>query len=659
MGFDALGQRISMTDPTGTTTFTYDAASNVVANVAPQGAVTYGYDAANRRTSMTLPGSRTVSYGYDAANQLTSLTDWLNRSTTISYTPDGLRSLVTRPAGIKSSYAYDSADRLTSVNNDTASGALKDFSYTLDAAGNRTSMTSGAGTEAYTLDSLNRLTQVSYPNSDKVSYTYDAAGNRLTQTVNGTTTSYGYNAAGQLQTVGATTYSYDADGNLIGAGADSFSWDWAGRLTAAATGGSTSTYTYDGDGVRVAAKFGSAATTNYLWDRRAPLPLLVDDGSHGYVHSNGVMEQLDSDSSTAIYPLSDGLGSSRGVANSSGAVAGSADYDVFGAVRSQNGMSSIFGFTGQQTDATGMLYLRARYLNPAVGRFLSPDSQLPNGPGSQGYNLYSYAGNNATTMVDPSGHLTIEWATIARVVVLTAGVVAIGLALRNLYQASVCALSAGSICAPGYFPPRARGGSDGGGTTAADDLANQLLRGLAQLTKAAAVAAATACLASAAAGRLAPWGDNPCSGLKGPIFFSGSDNRETTEHISDAQSTGGKLAILSYWGKNRPSSSWYVATPDCNEAAKTQYASTHNGDRPVCDEYPFHSTNQNQESLATVSLDLVPSIEGPIQGGALSTFYGSYGCRINAGDEFAVVPVVVPVGFPVPVPSVGYCPGRP
>jgi RHS repeat-associated protein len=367
------------------------------------------------------------------------------------------------------------------------------------------------------------------------------------------------------------------------------------------------------------------------------------------------MEQLDSGTSTALYTLSDGLGSSRGVANSSGAIAGSSDYDVFGAVRSQNGASSIFGFTGQQTDATGMLYLRARYLNTVLGRFLSPDSLLPNGPGSSGYNLYSYVGNNATTMVDPSGHLTIEWATIVRSVVLTAGAVAIGLALRNIYQASVCALSAGSICAPGYFPPRARGGSGGGGgTTAADELANQLLRAVAQLTKAAATAAAAACLASAVAGRLAPWGSTPCSGLKGPIFFSGSDNRETTNHIADAQSTGGKLAILSYWGPNRPPSKWYDSTPFCDPPARTLYAS-----RSACDEYPFHSTNQNRESLATVSLQLVPFDEASIQGTALSIFYAPYGCRVSKGDEFAVVPVVVPVNFPVPVPSFGYCPSRP
>jgi RHS repeat-associated protein/uncharacterized repeat protein (TIGR01451 family) len=407
--YDALGRRTTVTDPTGTTAFAYDATSDVTAVAAPQGTVSYAYDAANRRTSMTLPGARTLSYRYDAANQLTGLTDWFNQSTTITYTPDGLRSVMTRPAGLKTSYGYDLADRLTSVNNDGPSGPLKDFGYTLDAAGNRTSVSSAAGTESYTLDPLNRLTQVAYPNGDKVSYTYDAAGNRLTQVVNGVTTNYSYNAAGQLQTVGATAYSYDSDGNLIGAGADSFSWDWAGRLNGATVGSTTSSYTYDGDGTRVAAKVGSASTTNYLWDRQGSLALLLDDGTHGYIQSGGVQEQLDGGgTSTATYPLPDALGSVRGLSNSNGALSGSADYDAFGAVRFRSGGPSAFGFTGQQIDPTSLLFLRARYLNTGVARFLSTDNVFPSAPGTQGYSPYSYVANNPTTKVDPSGLFALE-----------------------------------------------------------------------------------------------------------------------------------------------------------------------------------------------------------------------------------------------------------
>ena len=55
-------------------------------------------------------------------------------------------------------------------------------------------------------------------------------------------------------------------------------------------------------------------------------------------------------------------------------------------------------FRGEQTDPeTGFTFLRARYLNPSLGRFLSADSVQPTAPGTQGYNLYAYVANNPTT----------------------------------------------------------------------------------------------------------------------------------------------------------------------------------------------------------------------------------------------------------------------
>lgn len=89
-----------------------------------------------------------------------------------------------------------------------------------------------------------------------------------------------------------------------------------------------------------------------------------------------------------------------------------ADYDVFGALRGGAG-SGTFGFTGEQYDAeTGYTYLRARYYDPALGRFVSADSVQPNAPGTQGWNLYAYVANNATTWTDPSGN-TVNPAVLA------------------------------------------------------------------------------------------------------------------------------------------------------------------------------------------------------------------------------------------------------
>jgi RHS repeat-associated protein len=89
-------------------------------------------------------------------------------------------------------------------------------------------------------------------------------------------------------------------------------------------------------------------------------------------------------------------------------------------VRSSAGLGSVFGYTGEQTDPeTGNTYLRARYLDPELGRFLSMDTVQPNAPGTQGYNRCAYVANNPVNWTDPSGHATDQtacgvgyWATV-------------------------------------------------------------------------------------------------------------------------------------------------------------------------------------------------------------------------------------------------------
>lgn len=74
------------------------------------------------------------------------------------------------------------------------------------------------------------------------------------------------------------------------------------------------------------------------------------------------------------------------------------DRPIFGAPTHSPGSSANpFQFTGQQRDSdSGMYYLRARYYDPATGRFLGRD------PLNIG-NRYSYVGNNPANLVDPSG----------------------------------------------------------------------------------------------------------------------------------------------------------------------------------------------------------------------------------------------------------------
>jgi RHS repeat-associated protein len=112
-----------------------------------------------------------------------------------------------------------------------------------------------------------------------------------------------------------------------------------------------------------------------------------------------------SDGTDTEYFAYDGLGSVRQVADSSGAVLLAQTYDPYGNLYASAGVdSTAFGYAGEQEDANGLVFLRARYYNPAMGRFFQLD------PSRQERNPYQYTLGNPVNLSDPSGLITQEQA---------------------------------------------------------------------------------------------------------------------------------------------------------------------------------------------------------------------------------------------------------
>ena len=109
---------------------------------------------------------------------------------------------------------------------------------------------------------------------------------------------------------------------------------------------------------------------------------------------------------TAWY-LTDHLGTVRDIADAAGNVVDRIDYDSFGNVLAESApaLGDRYKFTGREFDtATGLYYYRARYYDPQLGRFLSPDPrEFDAGDG----NLYRYVGNSPLTNTDPRGHAAV------------------------------------------------------------------------------------------------------------------------------------------------------------------------------------------------------------------------------------------------------------
>ena len=94
------------------------------------------------------------------------------------------------------------------------------------------------------------------------------------------------------------------------------------------------------------------------------------------------------------------VGSTLALTDASGTVQTQYSFDPFGATTASGATSGNgFQFTGRENDGTGLYYYRARYYNPALGRFISEDPVFPYG----GVNSYAYALDNPMMFSDPSG----------------------------------------------------------------------------------------------------------------------------------------------------------------------------------------------------------------------------------------------------------------
>jgi RHS repeat-associated protein len=288
----------------------------------------------------------------------------------------------------------------------------------LDNVGNRLQITSATGgVTRYGYDQLYRLTSWTTPTGQVTQYIYDAAGNRTSVISPAGATNYTYDAADEMLTAGGLTFAYDRNGSLIQkttpTAINNYSWDALNRLVSVSGNDINTRYAYDGDGNRVQQQI-RAGTYQYLNDVVTSLPVVLregrPDGNIEYVHGQSIISE--SISSQQYFYQFDGLGSAVNVTDQNGALQANYGYDPWGqAINPPDpptgldllGTNNTFKFTGEALDNSGLVYLRARYYDASIGRFLSRDNQPGTPLVPQILNTYDYVINNPLRFVDPSG----------------------------------------------------------------------------------------------------------------------------------------------------------------------------------------------------------------------------------------------------------------
>src|SRR3990167_525265 len=412
--FDHLGNRFEWSDWTGRTVYVHDL-NNYIASVwTPKGEQTfYEHDPLGKLLKIVYPSKKEVSYTYAPGGALKTVT-FLGQ--TVLYDYDNDRDLLISKkmsSGLSTEYAYNEARRLSDIIHRNSNNALiAHFHFEYDAMDNQILVKRMTPTKeittTYNYDRLYRLIEVSCSDGFFEKYTYDTLGNRLTkETPEGIITySYKYDKMGCLAQANDTFYDYDDLGCLIkkttSQGITKYTYNELAQLTKVEDKKHTVTFMYNGQGERL-SKTVNGDSTQYSYDDVFSVFQVLEeknnDTTRQYIYGYSCLGFIENNK--VFYYLEDSPGNPVGlIVDETGNIVEQLTYSAFGHSTS----SSPVQYNAEHVDLeTGLIFLRTRYYDPEVGRFISSDQVPGNLRNPQSLNRYAYVNNNPVNFQDPMG----------------------------------------------------------------------------------------------------------------------------------------------------------------------------------------------------------------------------------------------------------------
>ncbi|HCJ08698.1 MAG TPA: hypothetical protein DHV96_10180, partial [Lachnospiraceae bacterium] len=390
--YDSLNRVESVRDALGTITYTYDRNGNITEVKEKESGllgtvrtVNRTYDNLNRVTSYTDYQGRTVSYGYDELGNRTQVNYPGGEIVRYTYRADGTVSGMSGDHFGKTAYSYDRYGRLARIQR--ADGSEETRSY--DTAGQLIKQTD--------TDAKGKLLQ-------EQTYSYNVFGEVIEKQVTDPmdtsrleVVQMEYNAANRLTKYNGQEVQYDAKGNMVYGPVDGtmqhLTYDCRNRLVEA--GGIS--YEYDAENTRTASVCGKKRT-EYVTDTSGSLSRLLlayeaDGTTTSYAYgAEGLTAQYNSGTEQNLLYHYDNIGSTTLLTNLTGTIIERFAYGTYGELlqKAKNAVRFLYnGSYGVVTDENGLYYMRARYYNPDIKRFLNQDIKVGDISNGQGLNRYA------------------------------------------------------------------------------------------------------------------------------------------------------------------------------------------------------------------------------------------------------------------------------
>lgn len=372
-GYDNLSRLVSASQAGQTVTFAYDALGRKLSEANPRGTIGSQYDLAGRRTRMTYPDGFFVEHDYLTTGEMTAIREnGANVLASFTYDAQGRRTSLVRGNGTSTSYSYDAASRLASLSLDLT-GTTHDLALSF---------------------SHNPASQIVGRTASNDAYSWTGHGNG--------DLGYAPNGLNQMTTRGASPVTHDTKGNMTADGQDRvFTFSSENLLTkyTVPSNGGVGTLGYDPLMRMQDSNLGKPSWRAFVWDGQT---LVAEHDSGGlvgkHVHGPGQDEPLltIARDGRRFWMHADERGSVVGMSNPDGTMRNMNRYDEYG--RTNDG-AGRFLYTGQIQFSPDLLYYRARFYSPSIGRFVQAD---PIGYGD-GMNMYGYVGGDPVNFTDPSG----------------------------------------------------------------------------------------------------------------------------------------------------------------------------------------------------------------------------------------------------------------